>query len=302
MSRDELAEADLAALVPGPTSMIWRYASDPRILAASAYALVLQLAHPTVAHAVREHSVYQRNPIGRLLRSTDYLAVMCFGRPDAALRSARALREMHKRIKGVAPDGRSYHAFEPEAWAWVHVTLADAMIAGNRNFARAMSEDEREQFYAEWRAVGRLVQVGEADLPGDWAGYREYFDRMVADRLEDNDQVQSFLEFIRREVRSPLPMLDGWAWRVAWAPFGQLFWLVTVGLLPPELRERFGVDWSFGRESEFRALSAASRVTTPLMPAVTRVISPENILRWRRGPIGREFLASPHGQTTTPRS
>jgi uncharacterized protein (DUF2236 family) len=287
------SERDLATIVPGPGSMIWRHAGDPRILAAAAYGLLLQLAHPTVAHGVREHSVYQRDPVRRLLRSTDYLAVMCFGGPDAALRTARTLREMHKRIKGVAPDGRRYHAFEPEAWAWVHITLGDAMIAGNRHFARPMSDDERESFYSEWRAVGSLVRVGERDLPGDWAGYRDYFDRMVAERLEDNDQVQRFLAFIRRGIRSPLPMLDGRAWRVAWTPFGELFWLVTVGLLPPELRERFGVHWTAVREGEFRALAAASRATTPLMQAVTPVISPDNILRRRREAIEREYLTSP---------
>jgi uncharacterized protein (DUF2236 family) len=67
------AERDPAALVPGPGSMIQRHASDPRILAAAAYGLLLQPAHPTVADGVREHSLYQRDPIGRLLRSTDYL-------------------------------------------------------------------------------------------------------------------------------------------------------------------------------------------------------------------------------------
>jgi uncharacterized protein (DUF2236 family) len=299
MSREGLAEADLATLVPGPRSMIWRYASDPRILAAAGYALVLQLAHPTVAHAVREHSVYRHNPIGRLFRSTDYLAVICFGAPDAALRRARALRARHERIEGVAPGGLSYHAFEPEPWAWVHATLADAMIAGNQNFARPMSDDERETFWAEWLGVGRLVCVGESDLPGDWAGYREYFDRMVAERLEDNDQVQEFLAFIQREVPPPLRVLDTSAWRIVWAPLGQLFWVMTVGLLPPELRGRFGVRWSFALEREFRALAAASRLTTPLMPAVTRFISPENALGRRRAPIGRESLASAHGRATT---
>jgi uncharacterized protein (DUF2236 family) len=279
------AERDLAALVPGAGSMIQRHASDPRILAAAAYGLLLQLAHPTVADGVREHSLYQRDPIGRLLRSTDYLTVMCFGGPDAALRTARTLRQMHQRIKGIGSGGRRYHAFEPEAWAWVHVTLGDAMIAGNRHFARPMPDDERERFYAEWRAVGAIVQVGENDLPDDWAGYSAYFDRMVADRLDDNDQVQQFLAFIRRDVRSPLPLLDGRPWRVAWSPFGRLFWLATVGLLPAELRERFGVRWTAVREGEFQALAAASRATTPLMPAVTRIVSPEHILRWRRDAI-----------------
>src|SRR5919197_141749 len=36
---------------------------------------------------------------------------------------------MHKRIKGVKPDGERYHALEPEAYAWVHATLAEPLLS-----------------------------------------------------------------------------------------------------------------------------------------------------------------------------
>jgi uncharacterized protein (DUF2236 family) len=55
--------------------------------------------------------------------------------------------------------------------------------------------------------------------------------------------------------------------------------------MPDDERERFGVRWTAVREGEFQAFAAASRATTPLMPAVTRIVSPEHILRWRRDAI-----------------
>ena len=286
-----LTDEEVAALVPAPGSMIWRCGGDPRSLGAAGYALLLQIAHPTVAAGVSQFSDYQRDPLGRLLRSIDYLMLMVFGGPDAAVRTARTLRLMHRRIKGTAADGHRYHALEPEAWAWVHATLGDAALAGTQHFARPLAPAERAQFYSEWRAMGRLLGIGERDLPGDWRGYREYFDLMVADRLEDSDTVQEFLTYLRRDVRCPLARLDGPVWRLAWAPAGELAWTATVGLLPPQLRERFGVHWTPARQTRFQALGALARAAQPLMPAVNRLYSPENVLRWRRGSIEREYLA-----------
>jgi len=288
-----LTDEEAAALVPGPGSMVWRCGSDPRSLGAAGYALLLQIAHPTVAAGVSQFSDYQSDPLGRLLRSIDYLTLMVFGGPDAAVRTARSLRRMHRRFKGTAADGRRYHAMEPEAWAWVHATLGDAALAGTQHFARPLVPAERAQFYSEWRAMGRLLGIGERDLPVDWRGYREYFDRMVAERLEDSDTVQEFLTYLRRDVRCPLPRLDGPVWRLAWAPAGELAWTATVGLLPPPLRERFGVHWTPARQALYEALGAVARAARPLMPAVNRVYSPENVLRWRRASIEREFLAGP---------
>jgi hypothetical protein len=82
---------------------------------------------------------------------------------------------------------------------------------------------------------------------------------MVAERLDGNDQVHGFLAFIQRDVHTPLPLLDGPAWRVAWAPWGQLFWLITVGLLPPPCATasaragRQGVSVSSARSPRHRA-------------------------------------------------
>jgi uncharacterized protein (DUF2236 family) len=42
-------------------------------------------------------------------------------------------------------------------------------------------------------------------------------------------------------------------------------------MLPPVLRERFGIKWSRRQELEMRALARASRAATPLMPAQVRM-------------------------------
>jgi uncharacterized protein (DUF2236 family) len=167
--------------------------------------LLLQVAHPTVAAGVREHSDFERDPWGRLWRTLDFVNLFIYAGPEAAARTGRALREMHRSIKGVAPDGRRYHALEPKAYAWVHATLCEAILGSHRLFGQRMRRDEVPAFYDEWRALGRLLGVRDSDLPEDWAGFRRYFDDMVDERLEDNDVVQKVIGTLRRprHRRSP---------------------------------------------------------------------------------------------------
>jgi uncharacterized protein (DUF2236 family) len=298
MTAPRLASAaEAAALVPGADSVTWRYASDVRVLAAAGYALVLQVAHPTVAAGVREHSDYASDPWGRLLRTLDYANLIVYGGAELAARTGRRLYEMHKRIKGTAPDGRSYSALEPEAYAWVHATLVEAMVTGHRRFGRRLDTEQVEQLYMEWWALGRLIGVREQDLPGTWSDFRSYFEDMVARRLEDSDVIHGVLSALACPAPPPIPILPHWTWRVGRIPIARLFSLATVGLLPSVLRERCGLRWTRAQEIELGTLGAAVGSLTPVMPTYLKNVGP-GYLRWRheaiaRGELGPGAVARP---------
>jgi uncharacterized protein (DUF2236 family) len=260
-------------LARGPESVVWRYAGDVRGLLASGSALVLQVGHPTVAAGVREHSDYAADPWGRLLRTLDYLFTAIYADRDAAADAGRLLRERHRQIKGTKPDGGSYHALEPEAFAWVHATLTEQIVAANAHFARPMPATVLEPFYGEMRQIGYLHGVGEDDLPPTYAEFRSYFAEMVDTRLEDSDVVRGVLDSLTHPA-PPTQKLPETAWRIARAPMVRAARLGTVGLLPRSLRERWGIPWSRAQELQLRALGAASRGATPLMPRSLRVMGP----------------------------
>ena len=171
-------------------------------MATAGYALMLQVAHPTVGAGVHEHSNFEADPWGRLLRTLDYTTVMVYGSPELAGPMGRRIHEMHKHIKGTKPNGERYFALEPGAYAWVHATLAQSIVAGSERFARRMSPVEVERFYAEWLGVGRLIGVPAGELPERWADFRAYFDRMVDERLEDNETVHTVLRTLARPKRA----------------------------------------------------------------------------------------------------
>jgi uncharacterized protein (DUF2236 family) len=284
------SDDELRQIVPTPASIVWRRAGDARTMLGAGYALILQVAHPTVGAGVSEHSNFKADPWGRLLRTLDYVNATVYGGPQLAGETGRRVREMHKRIKGIKPDGTRYHALEPEAYAWVHATLAEAIVTGNQLFARPMRPDQIERFYREWVRLGRVVGVREGELPGSWAEFRRYFDRMVSERLEDNEAVRDVLGAPSDALQPPIPLLGDRTWRALRLPAARLFDLATIGMMPAELRRRLGLEWSRRAELELRGLARLSRSATPIVPRSLRVMGP-GYLRWRREAIARGDVA-----------
>jgi uncharacterized protein (DUF2236 family) len=274
------SDAELADLVPRRGSITWRRAADARTLIAAGYALVLQVAHPTVGAGVAEHSSYKQDPWGRLLRTLDFTNSLIYAEPRAAAAVARNIRSMHRQIKGVRADGSSYHALEPVAYAWVHASLFAAIVSAHARFGSPLRREQEEEFWGEWRRLGRLLGVRERDLPPTLGGYHDYFDAMVAEVLEDNESVRDVLESLSAIADPPLPRYVDPVWKLGRVPAGRLMALATVGLMPALLRERLGLRWTRAQELELRALGALSRASTPLLPGSVRALGP-SYLRWR---------------------
>jgi uncharacterized protein (DUF2236 family) len=89
-----------------------------------------------------------------------------------------------------------------------------------------------------------------------------------------------------------------WVWRVVSWPSTKAGSLATLGMLPPNLRERLGVEWTPSRERRFRRMAALTRRARPLMPPQARNFGP-HYLRWRQKAIARGDVASPNGRGRT---
>ena len=278
------SEAEAERLTVGPESLTWQFGSDVRLYLAPLYPLLLQVAHPTVAAGVRDYSDFDRRPWQRLAGTIDYLLVLNYGGPDAVA-VGRRLRELHKRFRGTRADGNPYYALERQSYAWVHATLIEAYVAGHRHFGRPMTPQQVERFYRESLGLGRLVGVREGDLPPDWDGFQTYFERTIAEQLGPNETVDRVLKAVGDPAAPDLPLPE-FLWRVLRAPARRTVFLGGVGLLPPRLRARLGVAWTRRDQTEFRALSAASRALTPVLPKQLKVTGPTQ-LRWRRKAIAR---------------
>jgi len=278
-------------LAVGPESFTWRRAGDMRTMFGAGAALLLQVAHPTVAAGVREHSDFKSDPWGRLWRTLDYVHMLVYGGPENAVNTGRAMRAMHRRIKGVAPDGRRYHALEPVAYAWVHATLAETIAGSHERFGRPLTADQRTRFWTEWRGLGRLLGIRESDLPATWDGFRDYIEEMCATRLEPSDVVDDVLASLAEPTPPAVRGVGPRAWKAITLPTSHTMRLATVGLLPETARRALALEWTRANELELGAIGRVWRAATPVMPRGLRVVGP-GYLRWRSdaiagGPFGR---------------
>jgi uncharacterized protein (DUF2236 family) len=273
-------EDELDRLIVGPESITWRFTSDVRLLLAPLYALLLQVAHPTVAAGVRDYSDFERRPWERLFHTCDYLLVLQYGGREAVA-MGRRVRRLHQSMQGVRADGQPYCALDRGAYAWVHATLIETYVRAHQHFGRPMTREQLERFYREFVGLGRLAGVREGDLPNSWAGFRAYFDRMVSQELGPNETVDHVLTAACKPASPGLRFVPELLWPALRMPPVRLAYLGGVGLMAPTLRARLHITWSRRDELEFRLVAATSRALNPVLPEALKTLGPRE-LRWRQ--------------------
>lgn len=260
-----LAGADPVAGLFGPSSMLWTVGRESIVLLAGGRAALLQIAHPFVADAVVEHSRAFDDLAARFRRTLHGMYALTFGGRDDALRLARRLHTLHTRITGTltADVGRfrrgdPYRANDPGALLWVAATLWDGSTDIFQRVVRPLSEEERARYLVEARRFARLFGIPPTMVPRDWATFRRYVDDTTAHTLAVGDAARR----IAAHILSPP--------RLAAAPVFRWLRILTAGLLPPALRDAFGLPFGPAERAVFHASMAALRAGAPLAPAPLR--------------------------------
>jgi uncharacterized protein (DUF2236 family) len=219
-------------------------------------ALLMQLAHPKVAAGVDEHSDFRTRPIRRLRRTVLMTMAIVFGDRDTALAAARTVNQAHGRVRG-----RDYRALDPDLLLWVHATLVDSALTTYETFVKPLDPGEREDFYQESKLLGELLGVPRDRFPltlGDFSAYVEGM--MSGGPLHVGSTAAELAAMV---LRPRLRLVPG----PAMIPFE----VVTAGLLPPALREQYGLGWGHAQRRLFRLLVMALPRLVAVTPPVLRV-------------------------------
>ena len=232
-------------------------------------ALLLQLAHPLVAAGVADHSDFLAHPLRRLWRTVDTMLRIVHGDRATAEAAARALDAVHARVQGTLADGTAafpagtpYRAHDPALLLWVHATLVDSALVTYECFVRPLAADERERFYAESQIVARLLGVPEDRLPGSCGAFARYVEETITGRaLDPMPTARRLADAILHPPLAFLPRL-----------VGDVGAVVTLGLLPPLVRERYGLPWDAKRERGFAIARSVVRAVLPVLPDVLRAM------------------------------
>lgn len=282
MATRSATECVKPAVEPAPPtrgSVAWRYFGDMRATLLGPSVLVLQVAHPTVGAGVLEHSDYKNDPWGRLVRTFLSLSTLIYGGPSAAKAEADRLREMHRTFRGVDVKGRRYHALNPEAYAWVHATLVKGAVDAHEMFGRPLPSQLLTEYYRELRQVGRLLGLPERHLPPDWPSFLAYYEDKVAERLEENRAVWDVINSVR-EPAKPTRLLPDLLWRPFALLAGRNAYLVTVGTLPIQVRERLGLPWTSMEQRRLRRYAVLVRCLMAAVPPPLRCAPALTMAYW----------------------
>lgn len=245
---------------PGPRwfprgSPIRRVHGDASTFVGGLRALLLQSLHPLAMAGVAGHSGYRGDPWGRLARTSSFLAFTTFGTADDAQEMVDRVRAVHDRVRGKAPDGRSFRASDPHLLRWVHIAEADSFLAAYQRYGeQRLTNEEADEYVSQSGRVA--LALGATDVPATTAELAQCLEAYRPE-LEASEAALDTAHFLLREP--PLP----WAARPAYA----LIAAGSVALLPRWARD------------ELRIGGLPTRLLGPLGGSVaTRAV------RWGLGP------------------
>ena len=135
----------------GPDAICWRIHSDfPAMLCGGISALMLQMLHPLALAGVWDHSNFREDMLGRLRRTSQFVAATTFAPTAEAERLIARVKSIHANVQGKTPDGRRYSAEDPELLTWVHVCEVYSFMRGYLRYRNPkLSIEIQDRYFKE---------------------------------------------------------------------------------------------------------------------------------------------------------
>lgn len=251
----------------GPGSIGWKVNKESVILLGGTRAVLMQLAHPLVAMGVSEHSDYMTDPFGRAERTFVLGEILTFGSQVKARQAARTINRKHFTVHGelpidagAFPKGTHYNARDPELLLWVHATLIDTWILCYTLFVGTLSWTEQETYYQESKEIAHLLGLIPEKMPNSIDDLNEYIDDMLS-----SGKLVATLQ--ARQIAHQLLFPPA---HLLFRPVMHLNLQLTNALLPQQIREVFGIEWTARRQAIFDMSARGMRAFIPRLPSYMR--------------------------------
>ncbi|HET7696650.1 MAG TPA: oxygenase MpaB family protein [Vicinamibacterales bacterium] len=260
----------------GPGSITWKVNRERILVAAWGRAILLQLAHPAVAAGVHHHSSFRgslRASVRRLHSTVGAMLSLTFGDRDEMIAAAARINTIHDRVHdgSGASERQRYSAHDPVLQRWVHVTLLDSILIAYELLVGPLTRGERDRYCAEAAIMEPLLGMPDGWLPRDGAELERQMHQMLAgDALAVGDISRALARAVLYPPR----------WRFFWPAF-RATQVLTIGTLPPSVRDAYGFAWRARDRRAFARWTAMLRFVLRLLPAFAR--------HWAAARRGRGF-------------
>ena len=247
-------------------------AGEAVLIAAGGRAILLQIADPAIGHGVAHHSDFTSRPLDRLRGTLTYVYAVVFGTPEEAAGARRQVNQAHGPVSAPATAASpAYSAFTPELQLWVAATLYESAITMRELVYGPLDDDTADLLYREYAVLGTALQMPSGLWPPDRVAFAAYWDRRLGEL-----QTDAATRAVASQLLHPR---TGPVWLRLMMPLARL---VTVGLLPGQVRELFGLSWSAGAQRRFDRLIRLTRRVYPRLPRRLRHWPKNHYLRAMR--------------------
>jgi uncharacterized protein (DUF2236 family) len=145
---------------------------------------------------------------------------------------------------------------EPLALLWVHIVFVDSMLTAYKTFVGPLSQEVCEQYWQESCRYARLLGLTDTVLPASYTAAQQYISGALA---SGEIAIGPAARFIAQKVLyPPMPLLRKPLWGIVR--------LITVGQLPADIREAYGLTWKTRQRTGFLMARGAGHLLRRLFP------------------------------------
>lgn len=254
----------------GPDSLFWEVNKYSCQFLGAGRAALLQIAHPWVATAVKQHSRTMDDPLSRFRGTFTHVYSMIFGNLDQVIDSALKVHAIHEDIQGdmeqdsgAFAKGTRYMANEVQAMMWVHATLWETAMLMYETVIGELSREQKERYYQESKMFAYVFGIPESALPPTWQDFLEYNRQMWnSDQLTVNDAASEIASFL-------------FTFKTLLRPVLKEFEVFTGVIMPPRLQQQFGLPEDNARNRKiYEREVAVIRKVFPLLPRHLKYLPP----------------------------
>ncbi len=257
----------------GPNSMTWKIYREPTLLLGGVSALLLQIAHPSVAQGVKLFSNFHQEYLYRAQRTFAAMAGFYFGDTALALKTARHLFKMHSMIRGTLTrtiDGQQkvvpFCAKDPELLCWVLATLVHTSLTVYELMHHPLTRDEKKQFFEESKTLAILMGIPNGHYPTDLDSFYRYYHIMLhGNELEVGKTALSLSNIILHP------------------PYGSHRLLKWTGgaLLPNHFAKAYQIELTEKEKAHYQKLVRGSKFLLQFVPLAFRYSPPYHQAHYR---------------------
>jgi uncharacterized protein (DUF2236 family) len=187
---------------------------------------------------------------------------LTFGDTEQMIATAAGINAIHDHVRGHVSGqaGETYSAHDPELQRWVHATLIESIPLTYNLLVGPLTVRERDRYCSEAAIMEPLLGMPAGWLPRHTAQLDAYMHDMLAGgTLVVTDTSRALARAVLYPPR----------WQAAWPAFRALQ-VITIGLLPPSIRQAYGFEWRPPDARAFARWTALLRTSRRLLPPLAR--------------------------------